>query len=154
MERYKDLEKRLQDILENLDSQIAVLNNQNDIGFHKSLINIMSVYPESKEIIQFVVDINDRLETKNEIFKDLVYDSIRNIVYVKQQIVIELIKELKIIEAAKVSRTTAFFHYLRDTITPKVIIVSLAIILIMGGVLIAPNEVMEISKRIFTRGVK
>ena len=163
MERYKELEKRLEDILEHLDEQLSELNSNTDKNFHNNLINLISEYPNFKEVIQFVVSINDKQETKNEIFKDVIYDSIKDIVHVKQQAVLELIKELHKLEEFK-SHThvpenintpiaSGAIQYLKQLITPKILLISGAVVLVCVLLFIMPDQVIALAKVIFAKGI-
>lgn len=91
-----DLEEELKNIIEDLDRQLEVLSVDNN--FHNAIIDIISNNPNSKELVQFIVSINDKLETKQEIFKEVFSDSLRTLIIKKINIFKEISKELKRIE--------------------------------------------------------
>ena len=148
MERYKELEQKLTALQKNLDEQIQFMDNMTDANFHKNLINLMGNHPEAKELIQFVVDVNDKLETRNEIFKDLIYNSLREILQIKQQAVMELIRELKTFKENQ-KPAEPLMETLKGYINNKTLLIAGAFVVGIVGLFFIPDQVIGLAKIIF-----
>ena len=150
MERYISLEKKLEEIQIHLDNQIQILDSLDDGKFHNTLIDIIHAFPESKELIQFIVSINDKSETKNEIFKDVIYKTVRDLVSVKQQAVFEIMKELKEQKKQK-EQTKSFVDNVKEMITPKIILMTIAAIAALVALFIIPDQLITLVKIVFAK---
>lgn len=53
--------------------------------FHKTLINLLSKYPEHKDLLEFTVYINDRIEMNQVQFKEILKDIIEDTISLKQE---------------------------------------------------------------------
>jgi len=95
MKELQQLDVRLSSALKTLDVQMSKLGRSDQATFHKALMALMSDHSEQKEIIQFIVAINDKLETKNSHFRDLVYDTLKEIIETKRALMDKLIKDLE-----------------------------------------------------------
>jgi len=94
MYNIEDFEEELKNVMNDLDKQLEALSSDNE-NFHHSIIDIISNSPKSKEIIQFIVAINDKLETKQDNLKEILRDSLKSLVYVKIKIFREINKEIE-----------------------------------------------------------
>lgn len=84
-----DFEEDLTNIIIDLDRQLEILNTDENT-FHNSIIEIIGNNPNSKELVQFIVSINDKIETKNDILKDVLSDSLKTLILKK----IEIFKQI------------------------------------------------------------
>jgi len=107
-ENFEDFDEALTTILENFDVQMEQLGIT-DNTFHNSLIDIMSKYPDSKELIQFIVAINDKLETKNELVKDVLSETLREIIITKQHSMKKISTEFSKNKKSNTSKIKEFF---------------------------------------------
>lgn len=149
MERYKELEQRLTKMQNHLDEQINALNNSTSSDFHRNLIELMNTYPELKEFIQFVVSINDKLETRNEVFKELIYNSLREIINIKQQAVMELIKELAAIKQHQ-EKQKSWWETIKPSLLQKQTLITIAFIIGVIGLFVVPDQIIHLATIIFT----
>jgi hypothetical protein len=60
VEELKEIETALEEILKELNSQQGALVSDG-VAFHTNLINLLSTYPEEKELIHFIVLKNDKI---------------------------------------------------------------------------------------------
>jgi len=150
MERYIHLEKKLEEIQKHLDGQIQILDSLDDGKFHNTLIDIIHAFPESKELIQFIVSINDKSETKNEIFKDVIYKTVRDLVEVKQQAVFELMKELKSQQKQK-EPSKSIVDSIQEMITPKILLIAVAAIAAVIALFIIPDQLIALVKIVLAK---
>jgi len=90
----EEFEEELKKIIDDLDKQLEALSDDNET-FHHSIIDIISNNPKSKEIIQFIVAINDKIETKHDNLKEVLRDSLKSLTHAKIKIFREISKEIE-----------------------------------------------------------
>lgn len=85
----KDLEevdKTLTQLKSDFNNQMNAIDN--DLKeFHRQLIALSVKYPEHKEMLEFIVFINDRIETSQTNMKDVLVESLNQMMFVKKEIV-------------------------------------------------------------------
>lgn len=88
------MDKGLEKIDEKLSQLQTEFNKQihaieDDVNeFHKQLINLGVKHPDSKELIEFIVFINDRIEMKQTQFEDVLKDTIKQLIDYKKELVV------------------------------------------------------------------
>lgn len=145
LEELKEIEVSLDVLSKELDQQLSATILEAD-KFHEQLINLLSKFPENKELIQFIVFINDRLVTTHTISRDILYDTVKGIIKQKQYLVKRLLKEYEKKETKQsiFVKTSDFLKANKTTII--VIAASVSITLILVGLFIIPTETMEALK--------
>ena len=94
VEDLQQLDKTLEQLKKDFNEQMNAI--ENDLGeFHKILINLSTKYPEQKELLEFIVFINDRIETSQTNMKEVLTESFNAIIYVKKEIIKQNIKSRK-----------------------------------------------------------
>jgi hypothetical protein len=141
---------KFQRIIKGLDIMQAEFNAQlytmdsdtND--FHKQIIKLAGKHPDHAELLEFMVFVNDKLETKHNIFTDIMTDSFNDLLNNKRMLIDEII--------VKSEPQKSPFSQVKDTLTnPKELKfygLLLAIILVAGTVLFQPKAVMDVTTRI------
>lgn len=94
MRDLHEIESSLDKLHSDFNKQLGELGNDSK-DFHSSLIELTAKYPEHKELLQFIVLINDRIETKNSIFSDIVVDSFNDLIETKKLLIKKLIEDKK-----------------------------------------------------------
>jgi TPP-dependent trihydroxycyclohexane-1,2-dione (THcHDO) dehydratase len=146
LEDLKEIEHSLELLSKDLDAQISVHSLDND-AFHERLINLTSKYPENKELIQFIVTINDKLVTSQVISRDIFYETIKGIIVQKRFLIKRIIKYIELRYQPKESTISKIFEYIKNNKTTLIIIgVSVAFTLLMIGVFVVPSETIETLK--------
>ena len=149
---YKELEQEIERVLKELDLQLEN-TNLNNSEFHLNLIDIISKNPELKEIIQFIVSNSDRLETKQDIIKDILSDSIKDLSNAKKKMLDLMLSELQTIKESKKSKVRQkldnYMGLLKDN--PKTLLFILFGILVVIGFIISPTELITLAKIIFVK---
>lgn len=143
-ENLKEIEETLNLLSKDLDSQLSASSLDTE-KFHEQLINLISKYPDNKEIIQFIVFINDRIVTNQEISKDIMYETIKSLIHQKQILIKELLNQ----ESKKINKKDFNFveFFLENKIFLSIIFISISIpILLLLGV--TPEKIIEIIKLI------
>ena len=145
LEELKEIEYSLDVLSKELDQQLSATILEAD-KFHEQLINLLSKSPENKELIQFIVFINDRLVTNHTISRDILYDTIKGIIKQKQYLIKRLIKEydVKPQSESTFSKVIEFFKANKTTLI--VIGASVSITLLIVALFIIPTETMETIK--------
>ena len=82
-ENYKGIYKQLINIQRNLENEIIDINKQKN-NFNKRLIELITQYPEFKEIIQFILEVYDASENKNNLYHQTHDDCLRKILELKK----------------------------------------------------------------------
>jgi len=141
----KDLERldlELSEIKLNLNDQLNATNT--DIKeFHQNLIYLSSKYPEQNEILEFIVFINDRIETNRTDTKEIITESINQLINVKSQIVRKMIQSNSK-ESKKILPSIESFA---DVKVIFIFIISLGVVV---GLIFQPESFVESIKYIVT----
>ena len=93
---YQDLLDRLNEIQENLSQHVDDLESQR-VNFNNRLLELMSNYPQLKDIIQFILEVNDNLDNKQKQYFNQNYEAITKLISLKKK----LIKQLETDHEAK-----------------------------------------------------
>lgn len=94
IDNYKDIYKQLINIQRNLENEIIDINKQKN-NFNKRLIELITQYPEFKEIIQFILEVYDASENKNNLYHQTHDDCLRKILDLKKDF-LEILSEQEI----------------------------------------------------------
>ena len=90
MDRLHEIEQTLDSLHKEFNEQVVALSADRR-EFHDSLIELTSKYPEHKELIQFIVLVNDKLETNQHTFGEIVVESFNDLIKTKKTLVKEII---------------------------------------------------------------
>lgn len=93
-ENYKGIYKQLINIQRNLENEIIDINKQKN-NFNKRLIELITQYPEFKEIIQFILEVYDASENKNNLYHQTHDECLRKILELKKDF-LEILSEQEI----------------------------------------------------------
>ena len=93
-ENYKGIYKQLINIQRNLENEIIDINKQKN-NFNKRLIELITQYPEFKEIIQFILEVYDASENKNNLYHQTHDDCLIKILDLKKDF-LEILSEQEI----------------------------------------------------------
>lgn len=147
MKELKQLETSLEDLHKDFNRQLEALGDDSK-EFHKALIELTSKYPDHKELIQFIVFVNDKLETNQTLFKDIVVESFNELVGIKKTFVLGLMdKEYIPDKPGFISSVIKSMSQLKDM---KTLVFGVAIILFVIGVLVAPDVLLSGMKAMTT----
>lgn len=148
MEDLKEIEKNLQKLEAALDRQFEAASTTSDLDkFHKNLIEILVQSPQEKEIIEFVVFINDRLETKHTITTEIMLETIKDVIKLKRQMVKKIIGLCD--NTKKISLFERFLDFVSDNkVLLMIILISLGVVVFGLVVFLMPEQLIEILKEI------
>jgi len=146
MKELKKIEESLDNLHKEFNSQIQELS-KDTVEFHNAVIELSSKYPEHKDLLQFIVHINDRLETNQSIFSDIIIDSFNELVKSKKVLVRKLLDDVdEAPEEKSLFKTMiSVATNMRDI---KVVTFYIAVIIAIGGAVFAPDVSLEILKAI------
>ena len=137
----KEIEQAFDKFLKDIDVQLAASNNDAD-KFHNSLIELIAKFPDDKELIQFIVSINDRLETNHIIAADILAETIKNTIKQNLVLVKRLLREYELRNA--VEQTNPYIAFVKDNKAVTVIIsVALAVMIVFSSLMVMPKETLE-----------
>lgn len=164
-ELYNKLEELKRDFNNQLNGMECDLNE-----FHKILINLSKKYPEQSELLEFIVFINDKLETNQTQYKQIISDAINRLISYKQIIITNYNnRQLELNENTNTNsceghlggsgantnantNTASFFDTLNDNINIlkeiKWTVISIMVIVLIVGTIISPKEVKSVLKEI------
>lgn len=144
----REIESSLEELSKELDIQISQYELDNN-EFHNNLIELISKYPEYKELIHFIVSVNDRLVTTQILSRDVFYEAIKGIILQKRILIKMLHKEYEEKNKPKESKIAKILELLKaNKMTLIAIAVSVSITLLMTGVFIKPVETLETIKAV------
>jgi len=153
-EALLEIETSLSKLKSDFNMQLSAMEKDVD-GFHKAMIDLTAKYPEHKELVQFIVLVNDKLETKQENYAELVSDSFTELINVKMNLVKAIKRKNSMDTKPEVSDSkekVGFFKriYLNTKFIGdlKITLLSIAAILIAILIFISPDILMTVMKMI------
>jgi len=153
---YDELNKKIDNIILELNEQLSYpIDNKT---FHSTIIKITADYPEQKDLLEFIVHINDKLETKHSIFTDIVLDSLNDILIIKKDMLLKLGEVDDKTKENEIKEVEGFFKKITNKILSisikdfKIISAIIAFIILGIVAIIAPDMVMSIIE--IMKGVK
>jgi hypothetical protein len=149
MKELKKIDESLELLHNDFNKQLEALGSDTK-EFHNALIDLSAKYPDHKELLQFIVFINDKLETNQSMFADIVVESFNELIRTKKTLVQKLLDEKENI--TKVSNDLSIWQKVKVATGAmkniKMILTSIAVILLAVGVIIAPDMFIEIIKEL------
>ena len=142
MKELKKIEASLEKLHIDFNTQLSAL--QSDAKeFHNCIIDLSAKYPEHRELLQFIVFINDKLETNQKIFEEIIVDSFNELVKQKRGLLSEIIdtKSRTHKEVGILGKIKSYTIGLKDA---KLLTTSIAVIAVVAGALIAPDILMNV----------
>lgn len=140
--------------LDKINNELIVLkktfNTQfNDITFdlkslHEKLITLSTEFPEHKNLIEFIIFINDRIEIKQTHMKDVLTDTFNELIKVKQ----EILNQHKEMVTSKESITDKIF----TSIDGKWLLVGFIVIFVLTLAVFVPDTMIKIIDLFFSKG--
>lgn len=82
----KKIEERLEKLQSDFNNQIQAIDNDVS-GFHKQMLDLSSRHSDSKELIEFIVFINDRIDLKQMQFEDVIKDTLKTMIEYKKDLI-------------------------------------------------------------------
>jgi hypothetical protein len=148
MKELKKIESSLEKLHKDFNSQLQALSTDSK-EFHNSIIDISTKYPEYKELLQFMVFINDKLETNQNMFSEVVIDSFNELVKVKKDLVQEIITGKEVIgkyseDGTPKSFWSNFLSKFKTFKDIKIALTTISISLIALSALFVPDKLLEI----------
>jgi len=146
---FKRMEISLEQLHKDFNTQLEALGT-NTKEFHNTIIDLSAKYPDHKELLQFMVFINDKLETNQTIFAEIVIDSFNESIRNKLTLVQKLIEEKEIktdtFDNMTIWEKVKSTGYIMKNV--KMILTALAVITLAAGAVLAPDMFIEIIKEL------
>jgi arsenate reductase-like glutaredoxin family protein len=153
IDELKSIDIKLELIIKDLDIQFSAMTIDS-ATFHKNMLEVSSKHPESQTLIQFIVFVNDRLETNQTIYRGILLDSLKNLIVQKQMLIKRLIVEAEQREA-KASVTERVGKFFKDNKTILIVISATVVITsLVVSLLLVPSETIEALKLIASMSPK
>jgi len=144
MKELKKIDQSLMKLQQDFNTQLESLGSDTN-EFHNALIELSAKYPNHKELLQFIVFINDKLEINQNIFHEIVCDSLNQLIRLKKDLVCDIIdihsKGIKQEENTLWGKTKSFIGSFKNI---KMILTALAVISLAAAVIIAPAMFLKI----------
>ena len=137
MKKLECIEKSIDKLIEEFNRQVVSMDDNKE--FHNTIINLSSKYPEHKELLEFIVMVNDKIETRQSIFSDMIIDSFNELMRIKKEVLIKMIEKERIENEKKV------FAKLKNLKASdyKTILFFIAIIIFGAAILIYPDIALK-----------
>lgn len=149
MDNYK---KEIQKIVKKLEDDLQHLQFQNNTS---ALIQISADFKDIKDVIQYFEASIDTLKTQNESLKDILGDYVSDIALVKEKMLDGMVTKQELFAAIKVLSDDLekvplkypmhkrIKKYLNESISPKMLIIAIAIIAIVLAFTFKPDLTKE-----------
>mgnify|MGYP000996193185 FL=1 len=135
---YQDLLDTLNEIQENLSQHVDDLESQR-VNFNNRLLELMSNYPQLKDIIQFILEVNDNLDNKQKQYFNQNYEAITKLITLKKK----LIKQLETDHEAK-----GILKKLNVFVTSKYAIILILITIFCISLWFQPDQTIQLIKEL------
>lgn len=147
LEDIENLQKDLKQFKEDFGRQLDAIGSDNG-GFHSQMLNLAGKYSEHKELIEFIVFVNDRIELNHMQFKDLMVDTIEEFYQYKLGMLKAMKKQRKDYLALKESYS---FKGIMKRLTSdyKILLVSVMMVIAVTSFAFFPAETLEFVKGLF-----
>jgi len=148
MKDLEKIDKSLEQLSKDFNSQLEALgSNTND--FHNAMIDLTAKYPQHKDLLRFMVFINDKLETHQLMFTDIVVESFNELIKTKKDLVQKIMDEkgtrAKSSEDSLWSKVKNMTGAMKNV---KVILTTIAVILLSAAAIMAPDMFITIIKEL------
>ena len=135
---YQDLLDTLNEIQENLSQHVDDLESQR-VNFNNRLLELMSNYPQLKDIIQFILEVNDNLDNKQKQYFNQNYEAITKLISLKKK----LIKQLEADHEAK-----GILKKLNVFVSSKYAIILILITIFWISLWFQPDQTIQLIKEL------
>jgi len=143
MKELKKIDQSLLKLQQDFNTQLEALGSDTK-EFHNALIDLSAKYPDHKELLQFIVFINDKLEINQNIFQEIVFDSLNQLISLKKDLVSDIIE----IHGNEPKESKALWDSIKGFVgsfkNTKIILTALAVISLAAAVIIAPTMFLKI----------
>jgi hypothetical protein len=146
------IEKSLYKLEQDFNKQLNALGNDTN-DFHDALIDLTSKYPEHKDLLQFIVHINDKLEMKQNIFLDVMTDTFIDIINIKKELILKYKDDKECILKAEALKNPPrnkylswFFNFVGWLKDAKIFFISLSVVAVVIGLILSPETFLTILK--------
>ena len=148
----QDLEKieiSLIKLKRDFNIQLSALSSDSK-EFHNSIIELSYKYPNHKELLQFIVHVNDKLEAHQSLFSDIVADTFNDMLEVKADMVGKMIQIQKKAIKDK-EKSDSFFKRVKSNIINAhlktiigYIVAAVIVIALVIGAITNPKGTVEV----------
>ena len=138
-QEYQDLLDRLAEIQESLHQHVDDLESQR-VNFNSRLLELMSNYPQLKDIIQFILEVNDNLDNKQKQYFNQNFEAIAKMMDLKKRLI-------KQIEADREARKN-IFRKIIDLIPIKYLIIIIVVGIFCVSLWVQPDHTIALIKEI------
>jgi hypothetical protein len=148
MKELKKIDESLAQLQHDFNTQLEVLGT-NTNEFHNAIIELSTKYPAHKELLQFMVFINDKLETNQSIFEEVVTDSFNSLIKIKKELIAKMIEDKDTNPVEQTSNLSLWqkmknISFLMKNL--KVLLTAVAVILLSIGMFVAPDLLLAMLK--------
>ena len=147
-EYLNEIDKSLEKLKTDFNAQLTAISDDKH-SFHNNMIDLTAKYPEHKELIQFTVLVNDKLETKQENYSELVSSSFNELILVKKNL-IKAIQAKKTNDLNKKGIWKGLLEGSKMFGDLKIILMSIAAILFTILIYIKPEILVGVLKALAT----
>jgi len=145
---YSKLDQKLEKLKYELRNELMEISN-NTGDFHKQIIELSTKNPDYKEILEFIVFVNDKLETNQHLYLDVIIDTLNSMIETKRQLLAHLETNEHKATPKKgstndVDLNKGILFKLNQIKDLKMIAWGIALALIAAGAIFAPDEFKEL----------
>jgi len=149
MKDLEKIDKSLEQLSRDFNSQLEALGSDTN-DFHNAMIDLTAKYPQHKDLLRFMVFINDKLETHQLMFTDIVVESFNELIKTKKDLVQKIMeeKESKSSKGSSDSLWSKVKNMTGAMKNIKIILTTIAVILLSAAAIAAPDMFIEIIKEL------
>ena len=146
-EKLDSIERDLEKLQEEFNIQMQAID-QDVSEFHKQLISLGVNQPEQKELIEFVVFVNDKLDSKQIQFSQVINETVKEMILHKRELIHinkQMVSKCLELEAIK---TESFWSTAWKTVTNlkdlKIVLGIGSVIILIGIKIFLPEQSLEL----------
>jgi hypothetical protein len=142
MQKLSEVDSSLVKLRDDFNKQLSAIEDDTH-SFHSAMIELSARNPNNIELVQFIVLVNDKLETKHKTHNEVIVEAFNESINVKRSL-IRALQEVKDKESEgflkKIFNSTKIFADIKMTV------IGLAAISIAIVVMISPDIVLSVIK--------
>ncbi len=146
LKQLHKIESSLEKLHKEFNEQVSIIDKDTK-DFHNAIIKLSAKYPDHTELLQFIVFVNDKLETNHDLFRTVVVDSFNDLVKQKQelvQVIIENRDKTNVTPETKPGFFTNIFSKVKSFKDIKIVFISGAVMTLSLAAMLAPEALKEL----------
>jgi len=149
-QNLKEIEESLKQLKKDFNEQLSNITTDT-VSLNTAIIHLSSKYPEHADLLEFIIFVNDKIDTKHTIFTEIIIENFNSFVDIKSDLIIEIDKLNKCNIFDSILNLNVFKLLLKNV---KFMSIIITIIIISITIITEPEIVNKLIDKSFERIIK